>query len=72
MSEFEFKDVLFIGPADDSEEADKSREFVNWLVENKVLINWKPFDFSSSLDDELQNKLKKIKNILLNVHFLNL
>ena len=66
MSEFEFKDVLFIGPADDSEEADKSREFVNWLVENKVLINWKPFDFSSSLDDELQNKLKKIKNILLN------
>ena len=65
MSEFEFKDVLFIGPADDSEDSWASKCFVNHLLNNKIKVSWKPYgalDFNTNLD----KKLKKVKNTLLN------
>jgi hypothetical protein len=66
VNSFEFKNVLFIGPGDGSEEAGESRRFVGWLIENEIKVTWRPFDFCSELDDELHNELKKVKNILLN------
>ena len=66
MSEFEFKDVLFIGPADNSEDSWASKCFVNHLLNNKVKVCWQPYSKSPKDLSPLDLRLKKVKNILLN------
>ena len=66
MDSFKFENLCFIGPASGSERSEKSRVLVNCILNSGAKVSWKPYDFLSLPQNNLQKKLKKIKNALLN------
>lgn len=66
MDGFKFENLCFIGPASDSESSDQSRNLVNWILNSGAKVSWKPYDFLNLPQNDLQKKLKKVKNALLN------